>query len=110
MPKLALALLALLGAGSSAAALDWALPGAAPGAPRVWDNTEPRTLPGSAEHFTEAQLRDRNHAVDWRPGEHPPLPASVASGSGGAAACGFCHLPDGLGRPENAALAGLPAD
>jgi len=25
-------------------------------------------------------------------------------------ACGYCHLPDGTGRPENAALAGLPAD
>ena len=25
-------------------------------------------------------------------------------------ACGFCHLPDGRGRPENATLAGLPAD
>ena len=23
-------------------------------------------------------------------------------------ACGYCHLPDGAGRPENAALAGLP--
>jgi len=25
-------------------------------------------------------------------------------------ACGFCHLPNGLGRPENASLAGLPAE
>ncbi len=24
-------------------------------------------------------------------------------------ACGYCHLPDGAGRPENASLAGLPA-
>jgi hypothetical protein len=24
-------------------------------------------------------------------------------------ACGFCHLPNGLGRPENSSLAGLPA-
>ncbi len=24
-------------------------------------------------------------------------------------ACGYCHLPNGQGRPENAALAGLPA-
>ena len=24
-------------------------------------------------------------------------------------ACGFCHLPNGQGRPENAGLAGLPA-
>jgi cytochrome c553 len=25
-------------------------------------------------------------------------------------ACGCCQLPDGLGRPENSSLAGLPAD
>lgn len=25
-------------------------------------------------------------------------------------ACGYCHLPDGRGRPENATLAGLPAE
>jgi cytochrome c553 len=25
-------------------------------------------------------------------------------------ACGYCHLPDGQGRPENAPLAGLPPD
>ena len=24
-------------------------------------------------------------------------------------ACGYCHLPNGLGRPENSSLAGLPA-
>jgi len=24
-------------------------------------------------------------------------------------ACGFCHMPDGRGRPENASLSGLPA-
>jgi len=25
-------------------------------------------------------------------------------------ACGYCHLPNGLGRPENSSLAGLPAE
>jgi cytochrome c553 len=25
-------------------------------------------------------------------------------------ACAYCHLPNGMGRPENATLAGLPAD
>jgi len=25
-------------------------------------------------------------------------------------ACGYCHLPNGLGRPENSSLAGLPRD
>jgi cytochrome c553 len=25
-------------------------------------------------------------------------------------ACGYCHLPNGMGRPENSSLAGLPVD
>ncbi len=25
-------------------------------------------------------------------------------------ACGFCHLPNGQGRPENASVAGQPAE
>ena len=25
-------------------------------------------------------------------------------------ACGFCHLPDGRGRPENAVISGLPVE
>lgn len=38
------------------------------------------------------------------------MPEVVASGrKPGQFACGFCHLPNGLGRPENSSLAGLPA-
>jgi cytochrome c553 len=38
------------------------------------------------------------------------MPDIVAHGRKPAvSACGYCHLPDGQGRPENAALAGLPA-
>ncbi len=50
-------------------------------------------------------------AIDWFPGAHPPAPEVVlrAKGEGGYA-CGYCHLPDGRGRPENARLQGLPAD
>lgn len=65
------------------------------------------TLPGSTRKFSSAQLRDRTTAVDWFPGDHPAMPAAVRGGSG-PLACGFCHLPDGQGRPENASLAGLP--
>lgn len=37
------------------------------------------------------------------------MPAIVARGrSPDVQACGFCHLPTGNGRPENARLAGLP--
>ena len=48
------------------------------------------------------------HAPDWFPASHPPAPAAVLAGSGQAAACGYCHLPDGSGRIENADLRGLP--
>lgn len=46
---------------------------------------------------------------DWFPLEHERLPAVVAaSHSAAKIACGYCHLPDGSGRPENAKIAGLP--
>ena len=69
------------------------------------------TVPGSHRRFTETQIHDLFHAVDWRP-EGKPIPPTIV-GAGRAPevmACGFCHLPRGQGRPENAALAGLPAD
>jgi cytochrome c553 len=38
------------------------------------------------------------------------MPGVVARGRKPSVyACGYCHLPDGAGRPENASLAGLPA-
>ena len=37
------------------------------------------------------------------------MPEVVAQGKKpGVYACGYCHLPNGQGRPENASLAGLP--
>ncbi len=48
---------------------------------------------------------------DWFPNAHPVMPSSVQYGvAPNARACGYCHLPDGQGRPENGTLAGLPAD
>ena len=39
------------------------------------------------------------------------MPAIVAQGRAPSAfACAYCHLPNGAGRPENASLAGLPAN
>lgn len=68
------------------------------------------SLPGSDRHFTGAQLRDLSHAIDWWPSQHPEPPSIVMNGHPpDGAACGFCHLPDGRGRPENATLAGLSA-
>lgn len=78
-------------------------------APTAPDPT-PRTIPGSTVSLTVAETRDANNPPDWFPDAHPPMPPSVAHGrKGELRACGFCHLVNGQGRPENASLAGLPA-
>jgi cytochrome c553 len=57
-----------------------------------------------------AQTRDAFNPPDWHPNDHPPMPDAVAHGRPKEMrACGFCHLVNGQGRPENASLAGLPA-
>jgi cytochrome c553 len=82
-------------------------PGAAAPPP---GSTTPLALPGSDQSFTPAQVKDLFAAPDWYPSRHPPMPDIVAHGRRPSVyACGYCHLPDGKGRPENAALAGLPA-
>jgi len=87
----------------------WAMPlgTGAPAAP--FDSVTPRRVPGSTAAFTELRAHDRYNVPDWYPGSHPAMPDVVARGRRPAVwACGYCHLPDGAGRPENAALAGLP--
>jgi cytochrome c553 len=69
-----------------------------------------RHVPGSTAAFTAAQIGDLYAAVDWHPDGHPAMPEVVAHGRKPELfACGYCHLPNGEGRPENASLAGLPA-
>src|SRR5688572_25157109 len=94
--------------------LPWAYPlnppaagrGAAPPQP----DPAPRKVPGSSVEFTQAQLRDLFNVPDWRPDNHPAMPDIVSHGRRpDVRACGYCHLPNGQGRPENASLAGLPA-
>jgi cytochrome c553 len=47
---------------------------------------------------------------DWHPDRHPAMPGIVEHGRKPVLrACGYCHLPNAQGRPENASLAGLPA-
>lgn len=70
----------------------------------------PQQVPGSSISLTVAQTRDAYNPPDWHPDAHPPMPPSVAHGRPREVrACGFCHLVNGQGRPENASLAGLPA-
>ncbi|MEP6884229.1 MAG: cytochrome C [Gammaproteobacteria bacterium] len=72
--------------------------------------TTPVHLANSRVAFTDAQLVDLFFAPDWHPESHSAMPEIVLHGRApGIYACGYCHLPSGQGRPENAALAGLPA-
>jgi len=68
-------------------------------------------VPGSTATFTAAQIGNLYAAVDWHPDGHSAMPEVVARGrKPDLFACGYCHLPNGEGRPENASLAGLPAE
>lgn len=79
-----------------------------------WPQPDPNQrvrLPGSRKSFTVAQVNDRFAAPDWYPGDHPKMPPIVAVGrKPNVFACGYCHLPNGHGRPENASLAGQPME
>src|SRR4051812_24248153 len=67
-------------------------------------------VPNSSAGFSRAQLQDLFTVPDWHASDHPAMPEIVAHGRKPTVyACGYCHLPNGLGRPENANLAGLPA-
>ncbi len=87
----------------------WAFPVAGPAAPAApADDVQKLAVPGALAKYTEAQLHDLQHAIDWFPDRHPRMPAAVAAGQKpGVFACGYCHSPTGWGRPENASLAGL---
>lgn len=110
--------LALLAAMSTGAAIasdrsppSWAYPVNPPGLQPAPDDGGLHRVPGSDAAFTLTRIRDLFDAPDWHPGDHPPMPEIVARGSKpGVFACGYCHLPNGLGRPENSSLAGLPAE
>ena len=79
--------------------------GAAPGPNEVL------RVPGSSVTFMRSELRDLFNPPDWHPDNHPAMPPIVANGRApDVRACGFCHLPNGQGRPENASLAGQPAE
>jgi cytochrome c553 len=90
---------------------DWAHPTPGPAhAQTPPDAGEPHHVPGSRVTFTEKQIENPLFAKDWFPDEHPPMPPIVAGAEDAkVAACANCHLPNGMGHPESAALAGLPA-
>lgn len=90
---------------------EWAYPTnpAPPPGPPPPSPQGPFQIKSSKLSFTRPQLSNLFAAPDWRPEDHPPLPEVVAHGrQPDVRACGYCHLPTGNGRPENARLAGLP--
>jgi cytochrome c553 len=89
----------------------WAYPVPSPLPPPVkHDDTVQKTVPGSKVRFTDAGVSDLFKVPDWFPDSHPPMPDVVAHGRKPQVyACGYCHLPNGQGRPENASLTGRSA-
>jgi cytochrome c553 len=86
----------------------WAFPGS-PTDSAVVDSTQFHRVPNSRARFTLRQVVDRFAPPDWHPSGHPSMPDVVAHGrTPNLFACAYCHLPNGMGRPENATLAGLP--
>lgn len=91
--------------------IPWAYPLNPPAAPAP-PNNDPalHTVPNSKAKLTLKQTTDGFNPPDWHPEDHPPMPDIVGHGRApDIRACGFCHLPNGQGKPENSSLAGLPA-
>jgi cytochrome c553 len=99
------------GTGGANAVLPWAfvLDDPVPDNAEVPDPNEVVTVPGSDVSIRRSDINIRNVPPDWHPDGHPPMPELVARGGGEEVlACGYCHLPNGQGKPENAGLAGQP--
>src|SRR5258706_623945 len=58
--------------------------------------------------MTRIQIEGGEAVADWHPNDHPAMPDIVKNGRQNVGACAYCHQPSGVGRPENASLAGLP--
>ena len=79
--------------------------------PTIPDDGTLFKVPGSGATFTRNQTRGPFAASDWHPDDHPAMPKVVATGRKPMVwACARCHRPNGAGGPENARIAGLPAD
>jgi cytochrome c553 len=67
------------------------------------DDTAMVKISGTEKTMTRGALRGVKEIPDWYPEDrHSQMPSIVRNGKEGARACGFCHLADGSGRPENA--------
>jgi cytochrome c553 len=89
----------------------WAYPIDSPTDVPLKNDSAAHTVPGSSKSLTVPQILDSFNIPDWHPDGHPPMPNVVAHGrKPGVRGCGYCHLPNAQGRPENASLAALPVE
>jgi cytochrome c553 len=90
---------------------DWAFPPKQQAeVPKEPDDGKPLQAAGSTRTYTRKEINSQMDSPDWYPDEHPPMPTIVAHGNGTTVrACIGCHLPHGLGHPENSRLAGTTA-
>ncbi|MBC7520814.1 MAG: cytochrome C-binding protein [Sandarakinorhabdus sp.] len=101
--------LPLLAAADMVGTDDWLYPAPVPAAAASAPANRIVGVPGSTVRVTQDQLHDFAKVVDWHPDSHPqPPPIILQAQTPQGYACGFCHMPGGEGRPENASLAGLP--
>jgi cytochrome c553 len=87
----------------------WAYPANPPDYVAPPDRGVSQHVPDSNVALTLTQIRDLFTPPDWFPQDHPSMPPIVGQGRKPAIwACGYCHLPTGWGKPENANVASLP--
>jgi cytochrome c553 len=70
----------------------------------------PISVKGSRVTVDAAVLHDRAQAVNWFPQDQPPPPPRVLKAKAGEFACAYCHMPNGVGHPQNVSIAGLSDD
>src|SRR6476660_2536457 len=87
----------------------WAYPVNLPDYVAPPDKGEKMRVPNSNVTYTLTQIRDFFSPPDWHPEDHPAMPPIIGQGRKPQVwACGYCHLPVGYGKPENANVANLP--
>src|SRR5437763_1101610 len=87
----------------------WAYPANLPDYVAPPDKGVPQQVPNSNVKLTLTQIRDLFTPPDWHPEDHPAMPPIVGQGRKPQVwACGYCHLPTGYGKPENANVSNLP--
>jgi len=90
--------------------IPWAFPVRDRVQPVLDERKGPQHVPGSSKQYTQDEIDNIGNPPDWFPEEHAPMPRVVAHGAaGGVLGCASCHLASGLGHPESANLAGVPA-